>query len=255
MRFHCNGYTPISHRLVAELCETGPKIDNHLMRSVRPGNAHLSLICALLLASSLAFAAKDFVLPRPNHVSAYPARDEHPTEQVGIAADPYDSSEKASLFVNRYRDNGYLPLFFVISNDGDQPVELASMKVQLVTGNRSKIQPATDEDLYRRFSQVKHRGDEPSRNPLPVPLPRKGPDMGISKEARQEIDTALFHARAVEPHASQAGFLFFDIKGISQPLAGAHLYVTGIRDGKGQELMYFEIPLDKYLNRSSAQSK
>ena len=35
-------------------------------------------------------------------------------------------------------------------------------------------------------------------------------------------------------------------------LAGAHLYVTGIKDGEGAELMYFEIPLEKYLSAPSA---
>ncbi len=55
-------------------------------------------------------------------------------------------------------------------------------------------------------------------------------------------------AEAVEPHSTRAGFLFFDIANIQQPfLAGAHLYVTGVRDGNGQELMFFDIPLDKYL--------
>ena len=32
------------------------------------------------------------------------------------------------------------------------------------------------------------------------------------------------------------------------PLAGAHFYLTGVRDAKGNELMYFEIPLEKYLS-------
>ena len=27
-------------------------------------------------------------------------------------------------------------------------------------------------------------------------------------------------------------------------MAGAHLYVTGVRDGGGNELMFFDIPLD-----------
>jgi hypothetical protein len=31
-------------------------------------------------------------------------------------------------------------------------------------------------------------------------------------------------------------------------MAGAHVYVTGLHDSKGNELMYFEIPLEKYLS-------
>ena len=35
------------------------------------------------------------------------------------------------------------------------------------------------------------------------------------------------------------------------PLAGANFYLTGVRDAKGTELMYFEIPLEKYLTAPS----
>jgi len=30
-------------------------------------------------------------------------------------------------------------------------------------------------------------------------------------------------------------------------LPGAHFYLTGVRDSSGNDLMYFEVPLDKYL--------
>ena len=63
-----------------------------------------------------------------------------------------------------------------------------------------------------------------------------------------EIDSAQFAARAVEPHTTQSGFLFFDVSGMTTPLAGAHIDVTGVTDAKGNELMYFEIPMEKYLD-------
>jgi len=63
-----------------------------------------------------------------------------------------------------------------------------------------------------------------------------------------EIEGAQFAARAVEPHTTQSGFVFFDTGGIGSPLPGANIDVTGIRDAKGNELMFFEIPLDKYLS-------
>jgi hypothetical protein len=47
--------------------------------------------------------------------------------------------------------------------------------------------------------------------------------------------------------------MFFDVSGISTPLAGANFYLTGVRDSKGNELMYFEIPLEKYLSAPSHQ--
>jgi hypothetical protein len=69
----------------------------------------------------------------------------------------------------------------------------------------------------------------------------------VSREAEAEIESSRFLAKAVEPHATQAGFLFFDVQGIENPLHGARLYVSGIRTSEGQELMYFEVPLEKYL--------
>jgi hypothetical protein len=81
---------------------------------------------------------------------------------------------------------------------------------------------------------------------LPIPLPKKKP-RSISKEAEMEVEAAQFLAKAVEPHSIKSGFLFFDVEGIENPLAGARLVVTGLADGKGNELFYFEIPLAKYL--------
>jgi hypothetical protein len=69
----------------------------------------------------------------------------------------------------------------------------------------------------------------------------------VNKGGRDEIDAAMFHAKAVAPHESEGGFMFFDVSGISQPLAGARIYISGVTNGNGQELMYFEIPMEKYL--------
>ena len=54
----------------------------------------------------------------------------------------------------------------------------------------------------------------------------------------------------MEPHATRGGFLFFDVEGIDDPLAGAHLYVSGLRNSQGQELIFFDIPLEKYLEHA-----
>jgi hypothetical protein len=208
------------------------------------------LLTALLpiFVAVLAFAAKEFLMPKVFPAKTYPAHDDHPLEKFSIAADPYDLPDKAAIFSENYNEKGYLPVFMVFTNDGDQPISLNELKVELITRKRDKIPAATEEDLYRRFSRVKHRGDEPSRNPLPIPLPPKKPNVGVDKTKRTEIGTAMFSARAVAPHESQAGFMFFDITNLSQPLAGARLFVTGLSNNDGQELMYFEIPMEKYLS-------
>ena len=68
-----------------------------------------------------------------------------------------------------------------------------------------------------------------------------------------EIDSAQFGAKAVEPHSTVRGFLFFDIQDIANPLPGASFYLMGVRDAKNNELMYFEIPMEKYLSAPGAK--
>jgi len=210
----------------------------------------LAAVCAFVLLGCLgAIAAKEFAMPTAQPARTYPAHDEHPTEKVAIAVDPYDVEDKASIFSVNYRDNGYMPVFFVITNDGDQPVSLVGMKAQLNTKDRSKLFPATMDDLLRRLSH-------PSRNdgpPLPIPLPKKEIKGGVNRKTWDEIEQAQFGAKAVEPHSTARGFLFFDIADISNPLAGANFYLMGVRDAKGNELMYFEIPMEKYLSAPEAK--
>ena len=202
-------------------------------------------VCVFVLLGGLgAIAAKEFAMPTAQPARTYPAHDDHPTEKVAIAVDPYDVEDKASIFSVNYRDNGYMPVFFVITNDGDQPVSLVGMKAELNTKDRSKLFPATMDDLLRRLSHPS-RNDRP---PLPIPLPKKEVKGGVNRKTWDEIEQAQFGAKAVEPHSTARGFLFFDITDISNPLAGANFYLMGVRDAKGNELMYFEIPMEKYLS-------
>ncbi|HXZ78881.1 MAG TPA: hypothetical protein VEG30_03065 [Terriglobales bacterium] len=209
----------------------------------------MAMLGPLVILATLAYAAKQYTPPRIYNAKTYPARDEHPMEKITVAGDPYDLQEKEeAAFHLKYKENGFLPILLVISNDGDAPISVLNLKIEYVTGTRkAKLLPATEDDLYRRFSHLERRGDEPSRNPTPIPLPRKGPKTGVSAEGRDEFQASMFKAKAVEPHENQAGFVFFDVEGISQPLAGSHLYVSGLKDNNGQELMYFEIPMEKYL--------
>jgi hypothetical protein len=208
-----------------------------------------AVLSAVVLSALLSWAGKNFVMPTPKPAKSYPAHDEHPTEAAAVGLDPYDMADKASIFTIHYNDLGLMPIFVVVSNDGDQPISLSGMQAQLVTVNRTKIPPATEDDIYRRLSHPS-ASTGPS---LPLPFPRKKVRGGVSEQQSDEIHNAQFGAKAVEPHSSQAGFLFFDVGGISTPLAGAQFYVTGVRDSKGNELMYFEIPLEKYL--SAPESK
>jgi hypothetical protein len=216
-----------------------------------PRAPRLAAVSAFLLVGCLsAIAAKEFVMPAAQPARTYPAHDDHPMDKVVVAVDPYDVEDKASIFSVNYRNNGYMPVFFVITNDGDQPVSLVGMKAQLNTKDRSKLLPSTTDDLVRRLS---HPSRNDRQNTLPIPLPKKEVKGGVSRKTWDEIEQAQFGAKAVEPHSTARGFLFFDIADISNPLAGASFYLTGVRDANGNELMYFEIPMEKYLSAPEAK--
>jgi hypothetical protein len=209
----------------------------HLKGSIRRVPA---ILCAVAVFA-LCLAAKDFVKPAAHPAQTYSAHDDHTAEKVAIAADPYDTADKAKLFSVNFHEHGFLPIFFIVTNDGDQPISIASMQVTLTTANHDKLTPASPEDIYRRITNPRSNVNAP----LPFPIPQKKVKGTITQKERDEIESSQFAAKAVEPHNTQSGFLFFDVEDIPAPLAGAHIYVTGVDDAKGTELMYFEIVMGK----------
>lgn len=209
--------------------------------------SRLAVVGVLAISCCLcALAAKEFVMPTAQPARAYPAHDEHPMEKVAVGVDPYDVEDKASIFTVNYRANDILPVFFVITNDGDQPISLMSMKPQLNTKDGSKVLPATMDDVLRRLSHPSR--NDGARMPVPIPLPKKEIKGGVNRKTWDEIEQAMFAAKAVEPHSTARGFLFFDVEDIRNPLPGASFFLMGVHDAKGNELMYFEIPMEKYLS-------
>jgi len=190
-------------------------------------------LLALFLASPL-FAFKDFVMPHAENAASYASKDSHPNEKVTIALDVYDSSPKDEVFTTHYMQEGILPVFLVITNDGDRPISLTQMHAQLVTAGRAKLDSLGVNDVMRRVGHVNVSSTNPGGRKTPIPIPGTG---GKNKSR------AKFSAYAVEPHSTQGGFLFFDIQDLRNPAAGAHLYIDGVRDSGGTELMYFDVPV------------
>jgi hypothetical protein len=206
--------------------------------------ARFPLAFALLACLSVPLSGKDrtFQMPSLEAAAQYPAHDQHTMERVTVGADPYDTPRKLDTFTLPLRIIRFLPILVVVTNDNDQPVTMLDMHVELVIPHRMKLQPAEEEDIARRMAKVPRT----QQNPFPIPLPRgKNP----RQQLHDEYSDAIFKAKAVEPHATQGGFFFFDISGISDPLAGASLIVSGLKDNDGKELFYFEISLDKYLDQ------
>lgn len=213
-----------------------------LMTGIFRSRLRLALLGIGVALPLLCLAAKEFSMPKVQPAFNYPAHDHHGTENVTVGLDPYDNATKTNIFVVNYRDHDLLPVLLVVTNDSNEPVQLSGMKAEMVTGDGTKLSPATEDDLYRRISHPKASGAR-----VPIPFPTKRVKSGLGSKEWNEIQSAQFKARAVEPLSSQAGFLFFDISGLSNPLSGARFYLTGVRDSAGHDLMYFEVPLDKYL--------
>ena len=152
--------------------------------------AMVVLFVVVALLAVICQAAKEFAKPVAHAGKTYPAHDEHPKEFVTVAIDPYDMADKAQIFSVNYREQGYLPVLLIVTNDGDQPVSLSAMKAEMVTLNRTKLSPATTDDLYRRLSHPAR-----SDNPYPIPFPRKKVKGAVSKQALDEINAAQFGAK------------------------------------------------------------
>ncbi len=188
------------------------------------------------------WASKDFVPPKANNASTYACKDAHPNEHVTAAVDVYNSSPKADIFITHFSDEGILPVFLAITNDGDQPITVNKMQAELVTAHRDKLEGLDVDDVFRRVAHIKGSSSNPNPRVGPIPLPG-GTKNKKAQQQYDELMRAKFTAEAVEPHSTKSGFLFFDVQRISQPVDGAHIYLTGVRDNNGNELMYFEIPL------------
>ncbi len=213
-----------------------------LFRAVIAGAASVALAGLLI---PLFAKSKTFVKPVAEPAKTYPAHDNHTDEKVAIAADPYDTEQKAKIFTINFAEHGFLPVFFVVTNDGDQPVSIANMQVTLVKPDRAKLTPVSPDDIYRRLANPQGQ-----TRPSAIPIPHKNVKGAVTQEQRDEIEMSQFEARAVEPHSSQSGFLFFDVAGVSAPLAGSSMEITGVDNANGNELMFFEISMDSYLHPS-----
>ncbi len=215
-----------------------------IMLRMQPALQHGSLrflhVMSAIAIFALSLAAKDFVKPATQPAKTYPAHDDHTDDKVAIAADPYDSPDKAKIFSVNFHEHGFLPIFFIVTNDGDQPISISNMEVTLTTASRAKLTSIAPEDIFRRLTNP-----HANTHPLPIPIPQKKVKGTISQKERDEIESSQFAAKAIEPHTTQSGFFFFDVEGLAAPLEGAHIYVTGVNDAKGTELMYFELPLGK----------
>jgi hypothetical protein len=219
-----------------------------IMVTMRPGSLRAVLrrlpLCCLVLIATVPAALSESDPPPAKDATAYPAVDFHTKEQVAIAAEPFDTAEKCKVFQVDYLKYRFMPIRIIVTNTGNQPVSLRDARIFFVSANGDKVPAAEPEDVERRVKPRDSRG-------VAIPVgPIKVHTKGSASDDKIEADFDHFEyaALAVEPHTTRAGFLFYDMQGLGDtPLHGGKLILRELRDSSGNELFYFEIPFDKYL--------
>lgn len=206
-------------------------------------------LAVALCAVAWPLSAKQHKIPAPKDASTYACHDEHAS--VVIAAEPYDTKEVGKLFRVDYIDNGFMPIYLVVTNNNDQPISLDQARIDFISAERDRIPAAVPADVERRMTHLHGPG---APIPLPAPLPPlrrkpKTPD----KKIEQDFDDFEYSAATVPPHSTRAGFFFYDVQGLGPaPLKGAQLAVRDIRTTSGKELFTFEIPFQDWPSRHTA---
>jgi len=195
--------------------------------------------------------ASDHTPPPVQPATSFPAVEIHNNEHVAIAIEPYNTKEKQSIFRVNYLEHDVMPVRLIVTNLGDRPISLNDARIIFVTADGQRIQAAEPEDVERMMTRKEREG---TKIPMPGPLPpiHMRPK-GSNKEIEADFDTFEYSALVVEPHTTHAGFLFYDVSGLVNPLVGAKLYLSRLRNADGDELFPFEIPFNKYLQSKSSQ--
>jgi len=189
----------------------------------------------LLTSITVALAAdKDKPRLEVNAAGSYP---HHMTSQgLTIAAVPYETEEQTKTAFGKVNPNahGILPILVVVENNSPNTIRLERMKLEYTAQGGVKIEntPAAEVRFLRG-----------AREPKMTPGPTVG-GVRVSRNknplAEWEIEGRAFSAKMIPPNDKASGFFYFQ----TGSRGGASLIVSGLRDAKsGEELFFFEIPL------------
>jgi len=186
----------------------------------------------LSLSIAAAFAAdKDSTAFRP---PAADALEHHQTNsKVTIGVDPYTSPEKEKTAFGKLDlySYGVLPVLVVIQNNSDKAIRVDRIKAEYVGPNRNRVVATPAKDV-RYLNGVGHPNIPTS------PLPRRHKKNPLDA---WEVEGRAFAASSLPPGESASGFFYFQ----AGMQAGATIYLSGLTEpATGQELFYFEIPLN-----------
>ena len=208
---------------------------------------------AWLLAASMLTTplyAVNHTPPAVQPATDFPAVEVHTDEHLAIAVEPYDTKEKAELFRVDYLAHGVMPVRLIVTNNGDHPISLRDARILFVTKEGDRIQAAEPEEVERLMTLKEKEG---TKIPIAGPISIHRKPKASNKDIEADFDTFEFSSLVIEPHTTHAGFLFYDVSGLTHPLQGALMNLHTIKDANGKELFFFEIPFEKYLKSKSSQ--
>jgi hypothetical protein len=192
---------------------------------------------ALLLADN-----KDEKKFSPGPALSYPTRQT--IDHLTVAAVPYTTDEQARPAFGKHNPYAYgiLPVLVILQNDTNKALTLVHLEVRYEMPDGRNVDPTPPQDLgtlrgVKNPQQVPGGGGR-----LPVPIPTGGGGGKKSPMSEWEIEGRAFAVRMLPAREGASGFFYFQ----TLHVPGAKLYLSGIREAAtGQELFYFEVPLDE----------
>jgi hypothetical protein len=198
-----------------------------------------SLILFLSIASAQA-ADKEGAVFEAGPASSYEHRQT--ISELTIAAKVYGGRDEIKSVFGRVDPtaHGVLPILVVMANDSGQTLSLEQMRIEYIRKDRYRV-PSTPANEVRYLYGARRPQTVPQPSTRRLPIPGLGGNRDNNPLAAEEIELRAFGARMLPPGDSASGFIYFH----TASHAGSVLYITGIREpATGQELFFFEIPLD-----------
>jgi hypothetical protein len=169
---------------------------------------------------------------------------------VTIAAEPGDTKDTRPDTRLDYFSRGILPIRVIVTNSTELPITLDDARIHLVTADNSVLQAATLDDLQRRMFTLKSAtGTKIPIGPIPITVGKKN----IDKKITDDDHDFSFQTTTVAAHTTVAGYLFYDIQGLTDnpstsALTHATLELRKVRfaarpNTSAEYLDSFEIPL------------
>jgi hypothetical protein len=205
----------------------------------------VTTLVLLVSLSPLVLAEKPRHPVPPQPAETYPMHDHHAAEHVTVAAEPGETKELRPNTRLDYYSHGLLPVRVIVTNDSDLPLTLDDARIHLISGNNDTIPAATLEELDRRMSSIKAATGTKVPLPLPIPVPITVGKKNIDKKITDDDNDFGFLTTTVQPHATVAGYLYYDINGLdAAALAHATLEVRKVKQlPSGTYLESFEVAL------------